>query len=230
VKIVRREKDSHWSVRPARHRVSTALRWWRGLTGRSDPNGDILHLCGMSAKCGRWPTLDGEHLSKPKTPTLSADDVETLKEVYDDFVVAFGSAPRTSPTMTTSRRSLHGICRPRRPRRSGGQLIARLTELRKRGLLTKVADVPKPVARDADTGFRRHRGGLIVVTIKPRRGNLARLFLRIGSCTCEKTALSGGKFHFVPSAELRARRQLVAKARFGGLWSYYSATNSFLTQ
>lgn len=127
---------------------------WRGLTGRTDSDGDLLHYMRNERKSKRWPKLNGDHLRKPKTPEMSADDVETLRDVYDDFVVAFGIGSENIAydddkkafiVREFSLRAGHVL--------PFEVLMARLTELRKRGRLTRVSDVPPPAERDDDTDF-----------------------------------------------------------------------------
>lgn len=128
---------------------------WRGLTGCTHANGDVLHYMRNERKCGRWVTLDGEHLRKPKTPVFSPEDVETLREVYDDLLVAFGDGSSENIAYDDDMKTFIAKEFAFRADRVVpiDDLVAKLTDLRKRGQLTRVADVPKPAETSDEIGF-----------------------------------------------------------------------------
>jgi hypothetical protein len=127
---------------------------WRGLTNCTYSNGDIFHYMRNERKCGRWVRFDGEHLRTPPKPHFSAEESEILVSVYSDYLVAFGIGQENIAYDD----GLKAFIAKEFAVRAGKvvpieSLLTKLTAIRKRGKLTRVAEVSKPVEKDADTGF-----------------------------------------------------------------------------
>jgi len=114
---------------------------WNQLTGRQVTGPDLFHYMRTQRKRGLWVTFDGAHLVGPEVAHFSADETELLVSLYgmhvagklsgsdamayDEEVVAILGKEFAA---TTGRIVL------------AHEIVAKLTGLRKRGLLPKVGE------------------------------------------------------------------------------------------
>jgi hypothetical protein len=125
---------------------------WRKLTGRSDSGGELIHYMRTQRKRGKWVRFDGAHLGSPEAPEFSAEEIEVLVSIYDEDVAAMGIGSDVLGYEDELKVLVSKEFAARTGRIvAGDDLVAKLTALRKRGLLPKAADVPR--AKDADIGF-----------------------------------------------------------------------------
>lgn len=112
---------------------------WNAATGRSESTGDILHYMRNQRKCGKWVTFDGAHEPVPPRAKFSADDVEVLVEIYHEHVAGLGVG---SDYLAYDEQFQQFLSREFADRRgrvvAPGELVAKITELRKRGMLPKI--------------------------------------------------------------------------------------------
>lgn len=112
---------------------------WQELSKRDDTWGDLFHYMRSQRKRGLWVRLDGAHKSGPPLPEMTADEVEALVAIYEVNVVDAGSDTLgydedIPKLLVREMRALTGRTF------SAHQLVAKLTALRKRGLLPKVSE------------------------------------------------------------------------------------------
>lgn len=124
---------------------------WRSLCGRCDTNEEILHYMRNQRKNGLWVTFNGDHETAPPLPTLAAEETEILIEIYAEIVAAAGDGSDNiaydSEIADLIARRFAEATGKRVP---AHQLVAKLTAIRKRGLLPPTA---KPTVKPTDTGF-----------------------------------------------------------------------------
>jgi hypothetical protein len=118
-------------------------------TGRGETSDDLVHFMKNERKNGRWPRLDGNHKAKPKPMReLEPEHVEVLISIYDDEVVQMGHC---SDELSYNSRIASLIAKEFSARTHirvpAHILVAKLDQLRKRGLL------PKTEGRTATGGF-----------------------------------------------------------------------------
>jgi hypothetical protein len=116
---------------------------WNELTGRSNTPGEVIHYMRNERKCGRWPKLDGKYQKTPPKPFFSADEGEALVAIYRVNVADKGIGSDAIATdeaigelIASEFVKITGRAIPAAP------LMAKLTALRKRGQLNKVAVIP----------------------------------------------------------------------------------------
>ena len=124
---------------------------WNSKTGRRDLPRELLHYMRTRRKAGQWVQLKGKQRKRPQHRTFTAEETEILVDIYREHVLPLelGSdgigydneiselIAREFAMRTNSRVPAH-------------ELIAKLTRLRKRGLLPKVGK-RQP---SSDEGFR----------------------------------------------------------------------------
>ncbi|MCA9111590.1 MAG: hypothetical protein KDA52_16675 [Planctomycetaceae bacterium] len=103
----------------------------------------------------QWVTFDGNHKTAPPPPiNLTPEQSEVLVEIYVEHVLPTG---RCSDALSEDDELAELVAREfthrTRRRVPSDVLVARLTRLRKRGLLPGVKDV-SPAEEDGDIGFR----------------------------------------------------------------------------
>lgn len=117
---------------------------WNELTGRSDAAGEILRYMRTQRKNGLWVRLEGDHETKPPQPFFSAEETECLVAIYQvnvaDRHTGSDGIAYDEPTANLIAREFAGITGRIVP---AHHLVAKLTALRKRGLLPKVGVQPK---------------------------------------------------------------------------------------
>lgn len=122
---------------------------WRGLCHRTDLNGDILHYMRNERKCGRWPVLNGNHQTAPPLPDFGPDEVEILIAIYSENVAAMGEGSdniaydgeTAQPIANRFAEATGRIVPPH-------QLVAKVTAIRKRGLLPPVRKIEPGAEED----------------------------------------------------------------------------------
>jgi hypothetical protein len=119
---------------------------WRQRCGRNvapDPC-DILHYMRTQRKLGRWVKLGNKHRDPPAIPSLSAEDVEKLVDIYASNVAELDCG---SDTLAYDEQVADFIAREFADRTGhivpAPCLVAKLTALRKRGLLPRVTKRPE---------------------------------------------------------------------------------------
>jgi hypothetical protein len=117
---------------------------WNKLSGRHDDPGEVIHYMKTQRKRGLWVTFDGAHEATPPTVNLSAEHTEVLTDIFYDQctllengsdVLAFDD--ELADLIAKEFAANTGRIVP------AHQLVAKLTALRKRGLLHKVSELPK---------------------------------------------------------------------------------------
>ncbi len=146
----RRIPIDQFEARPTE--LSTFTAEWNRLSGRNDAPVDLLHYLRTQRKRGLWVRLDGNYVAGPPRADLTAEEAEVLVAIYQDHVadLARGSDvvtydPEIAELLAKEFAAEAGRIIP------APQLIAKLTALRKRGLLPKAAEQPK--RDDDEIGF-----------------------------------------------------------------------------
>jgi hypothetical protein len=123
---------------------------WAVHTGRNDTGGELIHYMRSQRKRGLWVKLEGDHLKAPERPDMTADEIEVLVAIFEDFVTSrnYGSDVLAYDDEITEEISREFFAQTGRTL-PAHDVITRLTALRKRGLLPKVGKLPKPT----DAGF-----------------------------------------------------------------------------
>jgi hypothetical protein len=132
------------------HDLDAFISTWRTLTGREDTGSELIHYMRSQRKRGLWVKMDGEHKKAPPLPEMSAEEIEVLVAVFEDNVTSLSVGSdvlayneEIAELIAKEFFALTGRIVP------ASDLIAKLTALRKRGLLPKVGKQPKP----DDIGF-----------------------------------------------------------------------------
>ncbi len=116
---------------------------WNELTGRNDTAGEVHHYMRTQRKNGQWVRLDGDYESKPPQPFFSADETECLVAIYQvnvaDHCTGSDAIAYDDGTANLIAKEFAGITGRIVP---AHHLVAKLTALRKRGLLPKVGVQP----------------------------------------------------------------------------------------
>jgi hypothetical protein len=125
---------------------------WRDLCRRTELDGEILHYMRNERKCGRWPVFNGNHQTAPPLPRFTADETELLIAIYFENIAAMGEGSDNiaydgETAQLIARRFAEATQRIVPPH----QLVAKVTAIRKRGLLPPVQKVE--FDWDGDTGF-----------------------------------------------------------------------------
>ncbi len=112
---------------------------WQQLTGREDSFEELLHYMRTQRKRGLWVKLDGKHEPAKPPPHLSAEETEVLVKIYTENVTllevgsdVLGYEPELLELLAKEFAAETGRVVP------AYELNAKLTALRKRGLLSKV--------------------------------------------------------------------------------------------
>jgi len=124
---------------------------WNSLSGRSDSPGELFRHMRTQRKRGRWPRLNGDHRPMAPLKPFSPEETEALVRIYYDHVIVFengsdGIAYEPEIGKLIAKEFFHATSR----RVPAHTLNAKLTSLRKRGLLPKIGKRGSP----QDEGFR----------------------------------------------------------------------------
>jgi hypothetical protein len=124
---------------------------WRRLSQRTDTAPDLIHYMRSLRKRGLWVRLEGASATPPALPEMTAEETEVLVNIFYEHVTMLASgsdvlAYDDEIGKLIAKEFLAATERYIPPY----QLIAKLTALRKRGLLPKVSD--QDVSGD-DVGF-----------------------------------------------------------------------------
>jgi len=124
---------------------------WNQRTGRKDAPGDLLHYMRTQRKRSKWVRFDGEHEPAPAVAELSAEETEILVEIFQSNVTVLESGSdvlayddEIAQLIAKEFSAETGRVVP------AHVLVAKLTALRKRGLLPKVG---KRDHNDEERGF-----------------------------------------------------------------------------
>ena len=132
---------------------------WNELTGRTDAAGEIHHYMRTQRKNGQWVRLDGDYETKPPQPFFSAEETECLVAIYQvnvaDHDTGSDAIAYDEGTANLIAREFAGITGRIVP---SHHLVAKLTALRKRGLLPKVA-VQQTTSADSSLPAMEHAVG-----------------------------------------------------------------------
>ncbi len=149
--LERRIPIEQYAKRPGE--IDRLVEDWRKLTGRADKGGELVHYMRTQRKRGLWVTFDGEHMKAPKSAAFSAEDTEILVAIYTEDVAAMGVGADALGYEDELKALVAKEFATRTGRYvSGDEIDAKITDLRKRGLLPQTAHVPK-AEDDADIGF-----------------------------------------------------------------------------
>lgn len=136
-------------ARPAELHVF--VKEWQRMSGLKHTEGELLHYMRNERKCGRWVKLGKNCPPVPELPEFSVEDVEALVVIYEENVAILGQGtdniayePEIAELLVKSFFEMTGRGLP------AHQLTQKLTALRKRGLLTKVGDMPQPIESGYD--------------------------------------------------------------------------------
>lgn len=112
---------------------------WNDATGRNNSGSELVHCMKTFRKRGLWVRLDGNYSSAPPLPELSAEETEALVDIFYEHVTMLENGSDVlsyddeistliaKEFAAASGRFVHAH-----------ELVAKLTALRKRGLLPKV--------------------------------------------------------------------------------------------
>jgi len=124
---------------------------WHKLSGRTEPPEDVIRYMRTQRKRSLWVRFDGAHKPAPPTIDLTAAETEILVIIFNDntAMIDRGSdvlacEPDVAELIARQFAVATGRIVP------ANLLVAKLTALRKRGLLPKVESRPK---KSEDTGF-----------------------------------------------------------------------------
>jgi hypothetical protein len=117
---------------------------WKQRCGRKDAPQDVFHYMRNERKCSRWVTFDGKHKEPPPIPKFTAEETEILVDIYTRNVAELDAGSDTLGydsqvadfvarefTDATGRTVPAHYC------------VAKLTAIRKRGLLPKATKPPE---------------------------------------------------------------------------------------
>jgi hypothetical protein len=101
-------------------------------------------------KCGRWPVFNGNHQTAPPLPDFSPDEIELLIAIYSENVAAMGEGSDNiaydgETAQLIAKRFAEATGRIVPPH----QLVAKVTAIRKRGLLPPVQKIEADSEEDA---------------------------------------------------------------------------------
>jgi hypothetical protein len=112
---------------------------WKRLSGRDDTLDSLIHYMKTQRKRSLWVRLDGDHEKPPPKVKLSAEETEQLVDTFYEYVTVFehGSdvlsyTPEIAELVAEKFSARIGRTIP------AHLVVAKLTALRKRGLLPKV--------------------------------------------------------------------------------------------
>lgn len=118
---------------------------WYRLTRRRDTGGELIHYMRTQRKQGQWVRFGGNHQTAPPLPELSAEEIEILVDIYYENVTVLGNG---SDVLAYEDETKLFIAREFADQAgrivAADDLVAKLTAIRKRGLLPKVRDHKKP--------------------------------------------------------------------------------------
>lgn len=130
-------------ARPAE--LHAFVREFNRHTGLKHTECDLLHYMRTERKNGDWVKLGKGCPKPPQLPELSGDEIEALVIIFEENVAILGECsdgiaydPEKSEILVRSFFEHTGRGLP------AHQIVPKLTALRKRGLLTKVSDMPQP--------------------------------------------------------------------------------------
>ena len=120
------------------------LAEWRALSKRADTWEELIHYMKNERKSGKWPKLNGTHQPTPPTPEVTADQTEILVRIFEEEVTMHNKG---SDSLSYDQEIAILIAKEFEAEAglyfAPDELVAKLTALRKRGLLTRVSEVEK---------------------------------------------------------------------------------------
>jgi hypothetical protein len=129
-------------ARPAE--LAAFAREWQRISGQKHSEGELLHYMRNERKCGRWVKLGKNCLPPPPLPDMPVEEIEALVMIYEENVAILGRGTdaiaydeEIGELLVKSFFEMTGRGLP------AHQLTQKLTALRKRGLLTRVSDMPQ---------------------------------------------------------------------------------------
>jgi hypothetical protein len=121
---------------------------WNSSSKRNDAGYELVHYMRTQRKRGLWVKLEDGYAAPPPLPELTAEETEILVGIFNDNVTILESGSDILAyeddvaQMVAKDFMIHaGRFVP------AHQLVAKLTALRKRGLLPKVGERSKPEGR-----------------------------------------------------------------------------------
>ncbi len=137
----------------ARHKELAELtQEFNDLTGRVEASGELIRFMRNRRKNSDWPTLDGNHLTAPTLPPLTAAETILLIQIYKANVTdvfanctdALAHNQELADLIVSEFSQAAGRVVP------ANILVPKLTALRKRGMLDKI---DKSQSDEGDIGF-----------------------------------------------------------------------------
>lgn len=117
---------------------------WNRLGERDDSTSDVLHYMRNKRKCGKWPTLEGEHRRSPAVPedVLTEEQWSHLESSYATTCMARGlGSDAISHDEDLAKNFANDFAGRTGLIRDPRYLLTLLMQRRKRKLLPKVRDV-----------------------------------------------------------------------------------------
>ena len=123
------------------------------LTGREESSGELIRYMRNRRKNSDWVTLDGNHVAAPSLPPLTAEETilliqihkSNVTDVYANCTDVLAHTPELADLIAKEFSQMAGRVVP------SHILVAKLTALRKRGMLDKID--PSSTADNEDMGF-----------------------------------------------------------------------------
>jgi hypothetical protein len=114
---------------------------WRGHCSRKDSNGEILHYMRTQRKRGKWVRLGDDHELRPALPDLTAEETETLIDIFDEEVAELGEgSDNIAYDADLAQRIAKRFAEATHRMFPASQLVAKITAIRKRGLLPRAKE------------------------------------------------------------------------------------------
>ena len=129
-------------ARPAE--LTAFTKEFNRLTRLKHTQGELLHYMRTERKNGNWVRLGKNCPKPPELPEMSGDDIEALVVIFEENVAILGNC---SDGIAYDEEIVELLEKSFFEHTGRGlpahQIIQKLTQLRKRGLLTKVSDMPQ---------------------------------------------------------------------------------------
>lgn len=129
---------------------------WNRVSHRKDSRGEVLHYMRTQRKRGLWVTLDGDHTEVPDLQDFTPEETDLLVKLFEENVTpldcgsdALAYELDLAEMLSREFADMTGRIVP------ANQLVAKITAIRKRGLLPKLGSRDKDRPKDdaGDVGF-----------------------------------------------------------------------------
>jgi hypothetical protein len=127
---------------------------WHRISKRHDSAGELVHYMKTQRKRSLWVRLDGNYDPAPAVIELSAEEIEELIGIFRANVTLLDQGEDVLSYDDDVAEMIAKEFEANTGRRvPANELVAKLTALRKRGLLPRLGDLPKPPEGENDVGF-----------------------------------------------------------------------------